>query len=166
MAKQSVTLEVLSYHASASTDDAVRLMVSFIAVAFIMMTGVALNILCSFLITAPQNPIVSIFSTPRFRFWWPESGWWWYTESVLTNVPRLGFGRTFSYRLRDALPMAAERQEELSECDLSQLATCIQRRPNDVLYLDIDAVVEGVWGNWVPCSDDRLLMPWFGPPRD
>lgn len=27
MAKQSVTLEVLSYHASASTDDAVRLMV-------------------------------------------------------------------------------------------------------------------------------------------
>lgn len=30
MAKQSVTLEVLSYHASASTDDAVRLMVSFI----------------------------------------------------------------------------------------------------------------------------------------
>lgn len=28
MAKQSVTLEVLSYHASASTDDAVRLMVS------------------------------------------------------------------------------------------------------------------------------------------
>lgn len=31
MAKQSVTLEVLSYHASASTDDAVRLMVNFIA---------------------------------------------------------------------------------------------------------------------------------------
>lgn len=30
MAKQSVTLEVLSYHASASTDDAVRLMVSII----------------------------------------------------------------------------------------------------------------------------------------
>jgi GAF domain-containing protein len=28
MAKQSVTLEVLSYHASASTDDAIRLMVS------------------------------------------------------------------------------------------------------------------------------------------
>lgn len=38
MAKQSVTLEVLSYHASASTDDAVRLMVSF-TVAFMMMTG-------------------------------------------------------------------------------------------------------------------------------
>lgn len=32
MAKQSVTLEVLSYHASASTDDALRLMVTFIAV--------------------------------------------------------------------------------------------------------------------------------------
>lgn len=30
MAKQSVTLEVLSYHASASTDDAVRLRVSFL----------------------------------------------------------------------------------------------------------------------------------------
>jgi dihydroxyacetone kinase len=29
MAKQSVTLEVLSYHASASTDDALRLMVNF-----------------------------------------------------------------------------------------------------------------------------------------
>lgn len=29
MAKQSVTLEVLSYHASASTDDALRLMVMF-----------------------------------------------------------------------------------------------------------------------------------------
>lgn len=29
MAKQSVTLEVLSYHASASTDDAIRLRVSF-----------------------------------------------------------------------------------------------------------------------------------------
>lgn len=30
MAKQSVTLEVLSYHSSASTDDAVRLRVSFL----------------------------------------------------------------------------------------------------------------------------------------
>lgn len=32
MAKQSVTLEVLSYHASASTDDAVRLMVSLLSI--------------------------------------------------------------------------------------------------------------------------------------
>lgn len=66
MAKQSVTLEVLSYHASASTDDAVRLMVSFL---FIMMTCVMLtekhSLLCS---TASQNTIISIFSTPRLRF--------------------------------------------------------------------------------------------------
>lgn len=34
MAKQSVTLEVLSYHASATTDDAVRLMVKFQRHAF------------------------------------------------------------------------------------------------------------------------------------
>jgi dual 3',5'-cyclic-AMP and -GMP phosphodiesterase 11 len=43
MAKQSVTLEVLSYHASASTDDAVRLMVIFIVVTFMMMTRVILT---------------------------------------------------------------------------------------------------------------------------
>lgn len=35
MAKQSVTLEVLSYHASASTDDAVRLRVNAIHVLFL-----------------------------------------------------------------------------------------------------------------------------------
>lgn len=38
MAKQSVTLEVLSYHASASTDDAVRLMVREIYCARLMVT--------------------------------------------------------------------------------------------------------------------------------
>lgn len=38
MAKQSVTLEVLSYHASASTDDAVRLMVREIYCRRLMLT--------------------------------------------------------------------------------------------------------------------------------
>ena len=60
MAKQSVTLEVLSYHASASTDDALRLMVSFI---MMMMT----MFFISFPLTASQNTIISIFSIARLR---------------------------------------------------------------------------------------------------
>jgi hypothetical protein len=57
MAKQSVTLEVLSYHASASTDDAVRLAVSSIS---IVTTSVILNF-ANFPLSAAQNTVVNIF---------------------------------------------------------------------------------------------------------
>lgn len=57
MAKQSVTLEVLSYHASATTDDAVRLMVKIL---FFF-----LNVPNKFIYvsTATKNSLVSIFPT-------------------------------------------------------------------------------------------------------
>jgi hypothetical protein len=59
MAKQSVTLEVLSYHASASTDDAVRLAVSSIS---IVTTSVILNF-PNLPSSAAQNTVVNIFPT-------------------------------------------------------------------------------------------------------
>lgn len=46
------------------------------------------------------------------------------------------FCGAFSHRLRSALPLAVERQEELSQCDLSQLATRLQCGPNDVCHID------------------------------
>jgi hypothetical protein len=55
MAKQSVTLEVLSYHASASSDDATRLMVS--AFTF-MMTRFNIGFP-----TASENPFGSLLPT-------------------------------------------------------------------------------------------------------
>lgn len=166
MAKQSVTLEVLSYHASASTDDAVRLMVTFIAVilwwwpASYWRNIFRSPFLC---LSAPENTVVSVLSTPRLRIWWPKFGRWWHPQSMSPNVPRLGFGWALPHWLWDALPLAAERQEELPTRNLSQLATCIQRRSDDVRYLDFDAVVESFWGNWVPCSSDWLSVPRFGP---
>lgn len=57
MAKQSVTLEVLSYHASATTDDAVRLMVK-ILFFFLNVPNKFIYVL-----TATKNSLVSIFPT-------------------------------------------------------------------------------------------------------
>jgi hypothetical protein len=63
MAKQSVTLEVLSYHASASADDAIRLMVTTTMSKFLL---IFINQFYKFFKNAePKNTLVSIFSTPR-----------------------------------------------------------------------------------------------------
>lgn len=59
MAKQSVTLEVLSYHASATTDDAVRLMVKFQRHTFFHMLNFSNKFINAS--TAAKNSLVSIF---------------------------------------------------------------------------------------------------------
>lgn len=168
MAKQSVTLEVLSYHASASTDDAVRLMVNFYCCRTLWWWLVSYwcwNFLYISL-AGSQNTFISIFPTARFRLRRPKSGWWWHAQGMSQNVSWFGSRRALSHRLRDALSVAVKREEELPKRYLPQLAACIQRRADDVRYPDIDAVVEGFRGDWVPCSRDWLLVSWPRPPRN
>lgn len=50
------------------------------------------------------------------------------------DVLGIGFRGALSHRLRGAVPLAAERQEELPECYISQLAARVQRGPDDVLH--------------------------------
>lgn len=60
------------------------------------------------------------------------------------DVPRLRFSGEISYRLRNALSLAVECQEKLSQCYLSQLETCFQCRSDDVFDSNVNAMVEGV----------------------
>lgn len=62
--------------------------------------------------------------------------------------------------------MAPQRQEELSERYISQLASRVQRRPDDVRDIKGHAVVEDFWRNRVPRVDHRVRVPRFGSPGD
>jgi GAF domain len=75
MAKQSVTLEVLSYHASASLDEALRLKVSYFSIAGIFSTSV----MCLILAELPRTFIKKV-ATAWFYVWWYFHVGRWYTE--------------------------------------------------------------------------------------
>lgn len=96
---------------------------------------------------APENPVVSLLPAPRLRLRRSQPGRRRHAQGMPPHVPRPGPGGALPHRLRDAVPVAAEREEELSQRDLSQLATRVQRGADDVLHLDVDAVVEGFRGN-------------------
>lgn len=110
MAKQSVTLEVLSYHASASMEDAHRLRVRVflyryqISFRFCFSTfqtnqskwnerGIQNKKwnpltsitffkfnLCFHFFSAFENSICCILSIAWLQFWWHLHGWWWHIE--------------------------------------------------------------------------------------
>lgn len=81
MAKQSVTFEVLSYHASASIEDAKRLRVSGLLLS-ILKQFIRLNQWFQFNFLETENSVGSIFSFARFLIWWHLHGWRWYTEGI------------------------------------------------------------------------------------
>jgi len=129
MAKQSVTLEVLSYHASASLEDAQRLRVSISFATFLKWFGL---LLCKYVyfsnysissLTEFKNSVIGAFSIARFQVWRYTHGRQWNADRVPQDVSWFGFCRTFSHRLRCTLSLVIECEEKLSERHVSQLAT-------------------------------------------
>ena len=53
-----------------------------------------------------------------------------------SNVRRIGSAEEISHSTRNDVSIHVEREEELSTGHLSQLATCLQRRSNDVLHVN------------------------------
>ena len=60
----------------------------------------------------------------------------WNGARQYSHVRRVGSPEEVSHLSRDPLSVHVECEEELSTGDLSQLATCLQCRPNDVLHAD------------------------------